>query len=351
METQHEIHSNITSERLPKKIVSELFLPLTEGRFEGFDKMILNVKEYYESFNDNRRPDPMRYIKPKGLYSEAQVVADMRKAQEVYSKRRVVAEKPIQSFDRRSEEGCWYRDFLADAYESIFVGMSNEFDWFGKDCKIKRASFEDDVLAGTDCVIEFFGDDDKDANIFSGLKIDLTTSSQQGIRAGKKEDKINILLDFLKNGPDANEISQRKNTVKYFTDRSGKQHEIQPIIPVVLITDFEQAESLIRAVDATTEKPFNTDYPIEFVRDTFKTHPIQLDYINQIINQLNKLKEVINLGVRGHRAQQAQNEIDILLKKFEELSQNKTTLVNAGTSSALNQNSSAPVTRRRRIVG
>jgi hypothetical protein len=350
MTTERQINLDAKFESLKEKLARELFSPLTEDGFEGFDKTILHVREHYDE--SNKRPDPMTYIKPNGLYTETEVIADMKEAQEVYSKRQVVAEKPIQSFDRRSEKECRYRDFLADAYESAFIGMSNEFDWFGKDCRIQRSSFEDDVLAGTDCVIEFFDDDDKDSNIFSGLKIDLTTSSQYDIKVGKEKDKTNIFLDFLKNGPKARDFIKRQNTVKYFTDRSGKQHEIQPIIPIVLTTDFEEAESLIRAVEATTEEPLNTGYPKELIRDIFKTHPIQLDYINQIINQLRNLKEIINTGVRGYRAQQAENEIDVLLKKFEELAQNKKSFVNTGIRQSLNQNtSSAPATRRRRIVG
>jgi len=349
METAHRINPDHVFDRPQKEFARKLFMPLSESSFEGFGKTILRVQEHYKSLSDKvARIDPKQFIKPKGLYFEAQVISDMKEAQEVYEKRRIVAKKPIQSFEQRSEEGCWYRDFLADAYESVFVGMSNEFNWFGKDCRIQRTSFEDDVLAGTDCVLEFFDDEE---NIFTGLKIDVTTSSQRDIRVGKKEDKTKLFLDFLKNGPKARDFVKRQNSVKYFIDNSGKQHEIQPIIPIVLVTNFEEVERLIKAADAMTDNPSNKDLHKKNVKDAFKTHPIQLDYIKQIIQQLRDLKKQIDLSVRSFRAQQSIADIDMLLKKFEELEQMKESIINNDIRKDEEEGArKAPTTKKRRIV-
>ncbi len=309
-----------------RRIVKEISSQLTESEFDGFEKTIERVELYYNSLDGHTgRINPTDYCKSGGIYSEMQVEKDMELARSVSEKQKVgqIKRNPIRSFALRSEPGSWYRERLAGAYESIFVGISNEFKWFGEDSRVQRTALEDDILAGTDCVLEFFDNDNNDNNIFAGLKIDLTTSSQRDIRVGKKEDKFKTLINYLRDGAKASDFVRRQNTVRYYTDCSGNQREIQPIIPVILVTDFEDAEVAIRGIGKIIGEKDIKGHEEKEVYNIFSKHPLQLEYTLQILNQLRELRDKIFVEVRGERAERAIKEIELLMAKFEKLSKEK----------------------------
>lgn len=242
-----------------------------------FNLSPLEQKAYELLAGTTERADELDFIdEAKEGYNKAAVEADLA----------LIAHRKSQ-FEKQNTSREAELKKLSDIFELLFAELVELYNWLGDNAFIVNTSEFDDIVGGTDMVIEFL----KDGKFnYLGLAIDVTFSHE---RLGKKLQGI------------ADHINDEKLvTIKYYQSGNGDLVGKLPRIPRVIIGASRRVidelvetkltlESLMRRKSNPTpsEDLDNLTKQIKEVKAKLANHPIQFEILDQLTIQLKYFRD------------------------------------------------------------
>jgi hypothetical protein len=194
---------------------------------------------------------------------------------------------------------------MAELFEVLFGRLVELEDWFGENVFVIETSKIDDYKSGVDMVAEFLSDG---LSTQLGLAVDITFSSKMLVQ------KIAKIAEEIKMG--------KLPRIKYFVSGSGDRGEKNNIPRVILGTDRKTLSQLaelwldltfLQKRKATQNTPQITER-IRAIRNELQNHPIQIELLAQIEEQLERFSKFALLNNRSEISSRYSGVLPIIRK-------------------------------------
>ncbi len=237
---------------------------------------IENILKYGKNLE---RPNPCDFI---DIYSKKEIAKDLT---ELEFRKKDIRRK-IDNMDKDEREVSERNAKRAQAFEIVVADQAHDGQWFGENAMISRTSEFDDIINGTDFVVEIVADEDESQEVKRiAFAVDASTSSSPEVIQRKIERNIKKIKNTA-NPPG----------VKYFNSQifGEKKGKIENLLPVVIGAERKNIDELFDLF-AQLKNLEKTNGPMEEkkeLRNRLANHPLQAIFLEQIKDQLNLYREI-----------------------------------------------------------